>query len=317
MIKTQSPPALLLRTLLLLLGCSTLGCTSLEDYIYPAPHFDTAPRRIVVPETGVTLSYDPKSGTLPIVLAHAEDRPLRALLSTRRARHSIAPSALPKGCMVEGELSLPERKAGEAGEASKIVAVVRDVVRLPRLKVGELVVEGLPMLVEELPEGIDVVLTADAFPNTIVSLDGPRRELRIRLGRLPDLREKGSKSERLDLEMFWGPSAVTASRFLASIQVVAASALDGTLIVGPSRSTVIQTHKGPELLPIGPRGLEPLLEGSRKVRMDNVFGHDFKRSEATIVSELGSGWLVLGAGFLSRHVLHLDLTNRLTRLDVE
>ena len=77
---------------------------------------------------------------------------------------------------------------------------------------------------------------------------------------------------------------------------------------------MIETQRGPELLPLGPDALEPLVLGSREVRMDGVFGEDRERTHATEVRGLGSGFLVLGAGYLADHVLELDPTERLARL---
>lgn len=283
------------------------GCHSFEDYVYPAPAVEVAPAEVRHAPAEVVLDYDAAFDPLPVVGARIADRPVRALIATRRGRHSIAPGALPEDALVEGETTVPVLVEG------KLEPAVRTVTRVD-VELGEALLLGLPVVVEPLPEGIDLALSPGALIDGVVTLDGPGRALRLRRGRLPAPEEKGGGTVRLELELLFGSASAGVSRFWASISAVAASELDGRLLVGRSDSTALDKARGPEHLPPGPAALEPLIVGEREVRMDGVFGRDGERATAQVVERLGSGWLVLGAGYLAQHVLELDPANRLARL---
>lgn len=298
----------MLNRILPLVLCALAACSSMEDYVYPAPSIGVEPTAFDVAAEGTALAYDEAFAPLPVIHATLDGRAARVLIATRRNQHSIAPHAVPEGALAEGEATVPVLTA------DGIVPEVRQVVRVSQLQLGGAQLEGLLLLVEPLPDGIDVALSHRAFPGAVVTLDGPARELRVVPGRLPPPEERGSESVRLQLEFLMGACAADAPRFWATIMVAAASGLDGGLMVGLSTSRVIETSRGPELLPAGPGALEPHFTGARKVRMDGVFGEDHPRARARIVDDLGSGWLVLGAQYLAEHVLELDPEHRLARL---
>ena len=258
---------------------------------------------------GVALDYDVAFDPLPVVGVSIDGRSARALVATRHGWHAIAASAVPADAQVVGLATVP------VPTVDGLAPQEREVVQLSRIEVGGVALEGLHLMIEPLPEGVDVLLTPAAFQEAVITLDGPKRELRIRPGQLPKPKEAERDTVRTTLEMLMGPTAVKVPRFWASIEAVAASELDGPLLVGTSTSTVIETHRGPEHLPPGSGALEAHIVGERSVRMDSVFGRDRDRAVALEVDGLGSGWLVLGAGFLADHVLELDPARRLVRLD--
>lgn len=290
------------------------GCGSMQDYIYPDAPVEVEPSSLVLPVSGVKLAYSADYDPLPVVPATLDGRQARVLLALRRTKHSIASHAVPPGAEVVGEVTVPYRTEGEIGP------VTRQVVRVNVVELGGARLEGLHFMVEPLPTGISAMLTPKAFPDSIATFDGPAREFRVRTGEL-ELRKRrwgktlSGNAVRLQLDFLMGAGAYGSSRFMASIMSVVAPELDGSLMMGPSTSTVIETHMGPELLPAGVGGVRPLVKGTREARMDNVFGEDFDRTQVQEVEGLGSGWLVLGAHALKTCVLEIDASNRLARLD--
>ena len=285
------------------------GCYSVEDYMHPSPDVPTSPDVLHLEASGVTIGYDPAFGPLPVVEVSLDGQSARALIATRHGWHAIAADVVPADAPVIGQATVPVLSGED------VATKEREVVQVARIQIGEAVLEGVPLMVEELPDGIDLLLTPAAFRDSIITFDGPRRELRIRPGQLPGPRESGHETIRLALPMLSGSSAAKASRWWSSLMVAAATELDGPLLVGVSTSTVTETHRGPELLPIGLAALEDRSVGAREVSMEDVFGWDAEDTVALEVGGLGSGWLVLGSRFLARHVLELDPTHRLARLD--
>jgi hypothetical protein len=295
--------------LLGLLLSGLAGCYSFEDYVYPTPDVPILAETVRLGPEGIALGYDPAFDPLPVVGASIDARSVRALVATRHGWHAIAADAVPADAQVVGLATVPVLTA------EGVVPEEREVVQVARIELGEAVLEGLHLMVEPLPEGVELLLTPAAFQDAVVTFDGPGRELRVRPGQLPKPKEARRDTVRMSLGLLMGPSAVKAPRFWASIEVVAASELDGPLLVGTSTCTTIETHRGPELLPLGSGALDPIVVGEREVRMDRVFGRDRERAVALELDGLGSGWLVLGAGFLANHVLELDPARRLARLD--
>lgn len=299
-----SVPLSILLVLGLLAGC----VSSYEDYLHPQPDVPHRPDAVEPALQPVELAYDARFDPLPVVEVQLEGRPARALIGTRHSWSAVAEGRVSTDTPVLGIATLPVLH-GDALEA-----VERSIVRIESVELGGTKLQGLPCMVEPLPAGIDLLLAPAALAGFVWTFDGPTRLLRLEAGALPRPREGARDTVSLSLEFLMGYGAARAPRFWATIEAVLATELDGGLLVGASTSTVIETQRGPELLPLGPDALEPLVLGSREVRMDGVFGEDRERTHATEVRGLGSGFLVLGAGYLADHVLQLDPTERLARL---
>ncbi len=298
----------------LLWTLSLSGCWSMQDYLYPDSHVESKPHSLVLPAEGIRLAYISQFTPLPVVPIKIGGQPGQALMATRRTKHSIAPHAVPAGSEVMGEATVLQRADGVVGP------VARQVVRIEHIEIGGARLEGMLFLVEPLPLGIAALITPHAFPGAILTFDGPAREVRVQPGEL-ELRKlwwgktTSGNAVLLQPEILMGAGSCSTSRFWASINSVVATELDAGLMMGKSTSTVIEPHFGPELLPVGVGGVSSLVLGEREVRMDDVFGHDYKRAIVEEIDGLGSGWFVLGARALASCVLQIDSTNRLVRLE--